>query len=195
MLDPMLDFLSRRVFGPDRLRLLHDELAGATASDWEQHAAEAERLQEELGKLDRSLRMQALRLEEHADPSHPVVALASERIVELTARKAAVNGALDVRKTKRPAGHDPDEVLAMLDAVPDLRPALATATEEKLAAIFQAFDVEITYHRDQKTLQLAATITPELIPDFDPDENDRPEGRSQINGIAGAGFEPATFGL
>lgn len=39
----------------------------------------------------------------------------------------------------------------MLDAVPDLRPALATATEEKLAAIFGAFDVEITYDRDQQT--------------------------------------------
>lgn len=76
----------------------------------------------------------------------------------------------------------------MLDALPDLRPALATATEEKLAATFQAFDVEITYDRDQQTLKLAAAITPELLPDLEPDENDRPEGRSQINGIAGAGF-------
>ncbi len=191
----MLDFLARRVFGPDGLRLLHDELAGATVSSWQQHGPEAERLEEDLGKLDRSLRMQSLRLEEHEDPNHPIVALASERIVELTARKAAVTDALSALKTKRPAGHDPDEVLAMLDAVPDLRPALATATEEKLAAIFQAFDVEITYDRDQQTLKLAATITPELLPDLEPDENDRPEGRSQINGIAGAGFEPATFGL
>ena len=37
-------------------------------------------------------------------------------------------------------------------------------------------------------LALAATITPEL-------NSDRPEGRSQINEVAGAGFEPATFGL
>ncbi|MGH2903257.1 MAG: recombinase family protein [Solirubrobacteraceae bacterium] len=190
LLEPALDFLARRIFGPDRLRLLHDELAGASASDWQQHAAEAERLEEELRKLDRSLRMQALRLEEHEDPNHPIVALASERIVELTARKAAVTDGLNTLKTKRPAGHDPDEVLAMLDAVPDLRPALATATEEKLAAIFRAFDVEITYDRDKQTIKLAATITPELIPDFDPDENDRPEERSQINDIAGAGLIP-----
>ena len=27
ILDPLLDFLARRLFGPDRLRLLHDELA------------------------------------------------------------------------------------------------------------------------------------------------------------------------
>ncbi len=123
---------------------------------------------------------EALRLEEHEDPNHPIVALASECIVELTARKAAVTNALSTLKTKRPAGHDPDEVLAMLDAVPDLRPALATATEEKLAAIFQAFDLEITYDRDQQILKLAATITPELIPDVDPDENDRPEGGRRL---------------
>ena len=87
---------------------------------------------------------------------------------------------------------------ALLDVAQDYalkHPALANATEEKLAAIFGAFDVEITYDRDQQTLKLAATITPELIPDFDPDENDRPEEQSQINDIAGAGFEPATFGL
>jgi hypothetical protein len=42
---------------------------------------------------------------------------------------------------------------------------------------------------------LAATITPELLPVLCPNNSDRPEGRSQINGIAGAGFEPATFGL
>jgi hypothetical protein len=75
----------------------------------------------------------------------------------------------------------------MLDTVPDLRPTLATATEAELADIFRAFDVEITYDKDRQILNLAATITPELLPDFDPNENDRPGGRSQINGIAGAG--------
>jgi hypothetical protein len=60
----------------------------------------------------------------------------------------------------------------MLDTVPDLRPTLATATEAELADIFRAFDVEITYDKDRQILNLAATITPELIPDFTPNEND-----------------------
>lgn len=34
-----------------------------------------------------------------------------------------------------------EEVEAMLDAVPDLRPAIETATGEELAAIFRAFGV------------------------------------------------------
>jgi hypothetical protein len=42
---------------------------------------------------------------------------------------------------------------------------------------------------------LAATITSELLAAPCPNESDRPEGRSQVNDIAGAGFEPATFGL
>jgi hypothetical protein len=39
LLEPILDFLSRRVFGADRLRLLRDELAASTASFWEEHDA------------------------------------------------------------------------------------------------------------------------------------------------------------
>jgi DNA repair exonuclease SbcCD ATPase subunit len=144
------------VFGPDRLRLLRDELAQATASTWQEHSSEVERLESELQKINRSLRAQTLRLEEHEDPHHPIVALASERIIELSAHKAAITDELDKLKEKRPAGHHPDEIVAMLDTVPDLRPTLATAT----AVIFRAFDVEITYDKDRQILNLAATITP-----------------------------------
>jgi site-specific DNA recombinase len=131
LLDSVLDFLARRVFSPDRLRLLRDELAASTASTWEEHNSEVERLEGELDKLNRSLRIQTLRLEEHENPDHPVVALASERIVELSARKTAVADALDALKAS-PAGHDPEEIEAMLDAVPDLRPAIESATGEEL---------------------------------------------------------------
>jgi site-specific DNA recombinase len=194
LLDPILDFLSRRLFGADRLRLLRDELADSTASTWEHHDADAERLEDELRKINRSLRVQTLRLEEHEDPAHPIVALATERITELSTRKAAVVDALEALKDMRPAGHHPDEIAAMLDAVPDLRPTLTTATAEELAEIFRAFDVRITYDKTRQVLDLAATIVPGLLPDS-ANESDRPEGRSQINDIAGAGFEPATFGL
>jgi hypothetical protein len=55
---------------------------------------EAKRLEAELEKIKRSLRAQTLRLEEHDDPTHPVVVAASERIVELSTRKSAVADAL-----------------------------------------------------------------------------------------------------
>jgi hypothetical protein len=73
----------------------------------------------------------------------------------------------------------------MLDAVPDLRPTIATATDDELQEIFRAFDVSILYDKDGQMLTLAATITPELMPDL-ANENDRPGGRSQINEVAGA---------
>lgn len=184
LLAPVLDFLIRRVFAPDRLQLLRYELGAADASPWEQHAADAERLDAELGKIDRSLRAQTLRLEEHEDPNHPVVALATQRIVELSTRKAAVTDALQALKNKQPAGPHPDEIVAILDAVPDLLPAIATATEADLAELFQAFNAEVLYERDSQILKLAATVTPELIPDL-ANTNDRPGGRSQDNEVAG----------
>jgi hypothetical protein len=67
----------------------------------------------------------------------------------------------------------------------------AVPTDEELAEIYKAFDVRITYDKNRQVLDFAATITSELVPN----ENDRPEGRSQVSDIAGAGFEPATFGL
>jgi hypothetical protein len=82
----------------------------------------------------------------------------------------------------------------MLDAVPDLRPALNAASEEELVEIFRAFDLTITYDKHEQRLHVAATITPVLLPSSAQRQRP-PEGRSQINDIAGAGFEPATFGL
>ena len=192
VLEATLDFLARRVFGPDRLRLLRDELADATASTWESHAADLDRHESELRDIERSLRVQALRLEEHEDPKHPVVVLATERIEELSARKSGVSTAIEALKVTRPAGHHPDEIAAMLDAVPDLRKALKTASGEQLADIFGAFDVTVSYDKASQQLDLAATVTPELLPQND---RDRSGERSRVLEVAGAGFEPATFGL
>jgi DNA invertase Pin-like site-specific DNA recombinase len=194
LLHPILDFLARRVFGPDRLHLLREELADSTASTWEQHTAELKRLEKELHEIDRSLRVQTLRLEEQEDPQHPIVALATERIVELSTRKGAVTDAIETLKTTRPAGHHPDEIVAMLDTVPDLRETLKTATSEQLAEIFRAFDVTITYDKANQYLDLGAAIMPELLPA--PSSDGAEEwSASRIDDIAGAGFDPATFGL
>jgi hypothetical protein len=65
----------------------------------------------------------------------------------LSTRKSAVVEALDTLRARRPAGRDPDEVVAMLDAVPDLRPALNAASDEELVEIFRAFDLTITYDK------------------------------------------------
>jgi hypothetical protein len=81
----------------------------------------------------------------------------------------------------------------MLDAVPDLRLKLRNGSPEELADIFEAFDVSATYDKPSGRLQLAATVTAELVGE---DEKPRVPGKASGNSsIAGAGFEPATFGL
>jgi site-specific DNA recombinase len=193
VLEAVLDFLGERVFGPERLRLLRLELARAAGTAWQEHDVELDRLKREQGEVKRSLYRQTLRLEEHDNPDHPVVALATRRIEELSARRESVDDAIAALRAQRPNGSHPDEIVAMLDAIPDMRDALAGADLSELADIFRAFDVCATYHKDTRRLELAATITPQLVGAHE--KSDRHIGRSRDFGIAGAGFEPATFGL
>jgi site-specific DNA recombinase len=193
VLDAVSEFLAERLFGPERLLLLRKELALADSVEWKQHDAQTDRLAGELRDVDRSLHRQTLRLEEHEDPNHPVVALATKRIEELSARRHAITDAIEQLKAARPAGGHPDEILALLDAVPDLRPTLRGGDPEKLAALFSDFDVTASYDKQAQRLELSAVVTAELVTDAE--KKRPPEGRSRDFGIAGAGFEPATFGL
>jgi hypothetical protein len=81
----------------------------------------------------------------------------------------------------------------MLEAVPDLRSALASADPEKQADIFERFDVMAVYDKPNRRLQLAATIAAELAPT--PETAPPPRGRWGKSSIAGAGFEPSPLTL
>src|SRR5207249_9526981 len=89
--DAAFDFLGRRIFGPDRLRLLRQELARSTDTNDDHGQTELDRLAHEEEQIDRALYRQALRLEEHDDPNHPVVALAKQRIEEVSGRRDAIH--------------------------------------------------------------------------------------------------------
>lgn len=51
----------------------------------------------------------------------------------------------------------------MLDAIPDMRDALNEADENELIELFDAFDVCATYGKSTRRLELAASVTPELV--------------------------------
>jgi site-specific DNA recombinase len=163
VLEQLYDFMERRIFGPDRLRLLRHELARSARTDWHEHDGELARLKSALEKVNASLRRQTLRLEEHDDPDHPVVAAAKDRIEELSARRVAIDEAIQSLEIQRPDSIRPDEIEAMLAAVPDLSPALRTAAPEQLAALLKAFDVQVTFDKANRKLTLAATLTSELV--------------------------------
>jgi hypothetical protein len=127
VIDALVDFMGRRLSARIVFACWQLDLSRAVASSWDEHDGELARLRREREELERSLRRQTLRLEEHDDPHHPVVAAAKLRIEELAARRAAVDEAIEQLRSARPVGARPDEINAMLDAVPDLRPALASA--------------------------------------------------------------------
>jgi site-specific DNA recombinase len=188
VLDALRDFLVERLFGPDRLRLLSEELAASTGDDSASRDAELERLRAESEKLDKALYRQSLRLEEQDDPDHPIVKLATQRIEELNGQAEAIALTVGDLEKQRPAGPSPAEVKAALDAVPDLSKALENASEDELTELLDAFDVSVSYDKPAKRLELSAVIAPDLDPET-------AGGRSGDSFIAGAGFEPATFGL
>jgi len=108
------------------------------------------------------------------------------RIEELSARRTSITDSLKTLEASRPTGARPEEIKAMLDAVPDVRSALPDYNPEDLAELFDALQVEVTYDKPKRALEVAATLTPELAL---PNETERPpQGRSLNSVIAGAGF-------
>ncbi len=85
--------------------------------------------------------------------------------------------------------------MATLAAVPDILPSLQTASAEELADLFEAFDVTAVYDKAGRALELGATVMPERPRQRKTPTERRPVGDIFHPSIAGAGFEPATFGL
>jgi len=115
ILDPLFDFLGRRLFGPDRLRLLRDELAHTVADGWHDHEALTATLTRKLSDNQRAVHRQTLRLEEHDDPNHPVVAAAKQRLETLAKERASIEEQLGQPQAQRPLGVHPDESRARRD--------------------------------------------------------------------------------
>jgi hypothetical protein len=64
-----------------------------------------------------------------------------------------------------------------------MRASLQAADPGVLADLFDAFDVTATYDKPNRTLTVAATVTPELVLETEiPDEAVAPSGKSSIAG-------------
>jgi site-specific DNA recombinase len=193
ILDAVREFMAERLFGPERLALLSGELLASTDGEAEAIEAQRERLEDEKSKIEDGLRRQTLRLEEHDDPEHPVVKLATARIEELSAQTQAIDLALTDLDRQQPEGPSPEQIKAMFADLPDLSDALATAEGDELIELLDAFDVTISYDKAGAALELTASVSADLF--GEPETTAATGGESQGLYIAGAGFEPATFGL
>ena len=194
LLDAVRGFMAERLFGPERLALLREELLDAAAEGaWEERDSELARLHADDKQLQQALYRQSLRLEEHDDPEHPVVRLAIQRIEELSGKSKAIAAEIAGLEATRPEAPRREEIEAILADVPDLRELLAEAEGKDLVELLEAFDIQLIYDKPNKTLEVSALLSSDLV--STPDGKRPPGRRSRDSSIAGAGFEPATFGL
>jgi hypothetical protein len=99
------------------------------------------------------------------------------RIEELAGQRSALGEQRRQLETHRSDTPQPHEIEALLAPIPDLRPALARYGPAELADLFDAFDVTIAYDKPSHSLELAATVTADLVPA--PERLQPPRRRSQ----------------
>ena len=143
--------------------------------------------------MQKAIDRQVLVFEKYDNPNHPVILAAERRIEELHKRKISLEATLATTEGETPTRPAP-ELADILKTFPDLRPALLSYSDEELAELFEAFDLEARYNHLDKTLKLSVTVFPELAEILEDERPLKAAGRRNSL-IAGAGFEPATSGL
>ena len=84
----------------------------------------------------------------------------------------------------------------MLSRLPDFSEALRRAPLELKRQVFEAFCLQIRYDKVERRIEISATVSETVAIAFE-NAKDLPQevSRVTLRDIAGAGFEPATFGL
>jgi hypothetical protein len=183
------EFFAQRIFGPMRLRKLAKQLRAhqrdANQNDKRHHDSQ----RRQIADLDRRLGLQLNALEKGIDPE-----LIGTRIAELRAQKEQLEQQLRDQPPE-PDDHEPTELLANLERLPDLSQALRDAPPTLKRQIFDAFELRIIYDKTSRRIEISAIS--ETVARTLQNANNLPEEVANVThkDIAGAGFEPATFGL
>jgi site-specific DNA recombinase len=179
-------FFASRVFGPRRLahfRAQHKELAAELREDG---GGERKRIEHEVGEIERRIQRQLDAIENGVDP-----VLVGERIRALKQEREVAEAALaDLEATDRRDGVvDLADACSVIDGIPDLGEALADADPEMRRAVFDAFRLSVEIDRNAGQIRLKALVSSAF--------SQARDLKSLVanGGVAGAGFEPATFGL
>jgi hypothetical protein len=148
------------------------------------------RLRDEVAELDRRIGLQIEALEQGIEPQ-----LVRQRIEQLRRDKEAAEHELRAL-TPTPADTEPDNAAALLARLPDLGKALQQAPPELKRQTFEAFCLQIVYDKPGRRIEISATIS-EAVAQALQNAKDLPKEITSVaqRDIAGAGLEPATFGL
>ncbi len=181
------DFFDERVFGPLRLEKLAEQLNSHGKSEAKAGKLKATRLQTAVADLDRKIKAQVRSTEEGVP-----AALVAERITELAAERDAAQQELE-QLTPDEVAADQDHLSKRLSRLPDLAKQLAAADDATKREVFQAFELRVEFDKGAGHIGISATVTEAVASAFS--ETKTGTIRVPVRDIAGAGFEPATFGL
>jgi hypothetical protein len=88
-----------------------------------------------------------------------------------------------------------EELFRQVARVPDLTKALREATPGVQRQVFEAFELQILYDKAARKIEISATVSETVADAFEKQKALPKEGSLEVvRDIAGAGFEPATFG-
>jgi hypothetical protein len=121
--------------------------------------------------------------------------LVTDRIAELKADKATYEAALAEIPVQQEDA-EADQLAQRLARIPDLGQQLRDAPREIQRQTFEAFDLKIAFDKAAGRIEVSATVTEAVANAFENTKALQAEGfQVTFSDIAGAGFEPATFGL
>jgi site-specific DNA recombinase len=182
-------FFQQRIFGPMRMQKLARQLDAHGKRSNKQTRDTQTRMRRQVADLDHAIGLQIEAIEKGVEPE-----LVAQRITQLRDEKEQIETALRELQSAIPADHT--GLTASLERLPDLSRQLRDATPEVKRALFDAFELRIIYDKTQNRIQISATIT-ETVADMLQNAKDLPTEALAVpqRDIAGAGFEPATFGL
>ncbi|MCB0869316.1 MAG: recombinase family protein [Solirubrobacterales bacterium] len=186
----VLRFFAQRIFGPMRIEKLAKQLRAHSREEKCKGKLTGTRIREQVAEVDRKIKAQVIALEEGVEMD-----LVSERIGELRAQKEALEAALAEIGEPRQEDEE-EELMKRLEELPDLTENLRNASPQIKRQVFQAFDLQITFDKRECRVEISATVSEAVAKSFNTKDPLAREGLAVVpKDIAGAGFEPATFGL
>ena len=190
-LQPLVEkFFAERIFGPMRLDKLARQLKNHERDRKRTQRHTATRLRQLITDAERRIKVQVQALEDGVEAS-VVTARITELQADITAAEADL-AELDPQETEA----EEADLNARLSKLPDLTEQLRNAPREIQRQTYEAFGLRIEFDKVEKRIEISATVTQAVADAF---ENTRAlqEGGLTVttSDIAGAGFEPATFGL
>lgn len=186
----ILAFFEQRIFGPMRIEKLAKQLRAESKARTRDGKQAVTKIRAQIGELDRKIKAQVIALEQGIEPH-----LVSERISELREQKTKLVDALAEMGADRDESEESD-LTDRLNRVPDLSENLRNASPQIKRQVFEAFDLQIAFDKREGRVEISATVSEAVAESFNHEDPLWREGPSVTpRGIAGAGFEPATFGL